>query len=209
MQAQHDAEPHRPDEPAERAVDGRVARSARTRRAIVDAMRALHDEGDLRPTAPRVAERAGVSVRTVWQHFEDLEALLVEAGQRDLEIAGTFVEPIDVSLPVAERVRLLVEQRARMFEAMAPPWRAARLHAPFSAQIRKNRDEMMALARQQLEELFAPELAATPDRDALLDALTVASAWAAWESLRSDVGLDVARSKQAMELWLSKLSVTA
>src|SRR3954452_3943719 len=114
--------------------DGRAARSVRTRRAIVDALRALHHEGDLRPTAPRVAERAGVSVRTVWQHFEDLETLLVAAGQRDLEIARSFVTAIDVGLPCADRVRLLVEQRARMFEAMAPPWRAARLQEPFSAQ---------------------------------------------------------------------------
>src|SRR5206468_10633855 len=86
------------------SVDGRAARSARTRRAIVDAMRALHNEGDLRPTAPRIAERAGVSVRTVWQHFDGLETLLVEAGRRDLEIAASLVTPIDPSLPTAERV---------------------------------------------------------------------------------------------------------
>jgi AcrR family transcriptional regulator len=152
-----------------------------------------------------VAERAGVSVRTVWQHFEDLEALLVEAGRRDLEIAETFVEPIDGSLPLADRVRLLVDQRARMFEAMAPPWRAARLHAPFSAQIRRNRDDLMTLARQQLEELFAPEIAASDDPTALVDALVGASAWAAWESLRSDVALDVPRAKRVMTLWLTKI----
>ncbi|HEY0938137.1 MAG TPA: hypothetical protein VGD91_30885, partial [Trebonia sp.] len=52
-------------------ADGRAARSHRSRRAIVEALRALHAEGDLRPTAPRVAERAGVSVRTVWQQFAD------------------------------------------------------------------------------------------------------------------------------------------
>src|SRR4051794_13288243 len=79
--------------------DGRAARSVRTRRAIVDALRALHHEGDLRPTAPRVAERAGVSVRTVWQHFDDLETLLFEAGRRDLEIAQSLVTPIDLSMP--------------------------------------------------------------------------------------------------------------
>src|SRR6266571_4945633 len=43
-----------------RPADGRMARSHQTRRAIVDAMRALHAEGDLRPTAPRVAARAGL-----------------------------------------------------------------------------------------------------------------------------------------------------
>jgi AcrR family transcriptional regulator len=189
--------------------DGRAARSVRTRRAIVDALRALHHEGDLRPTAPRVAERAGVSVRTVWQHFDDLETLLFEAGRRDLEIASSFVTPIDVSLPTAERVDALVEQRARMFEEMAPPWRAARVHAPFSAQIQSNRDTLMQLAREQVGELFAGELAAADDAESLLDALHVASSWATWESLRADAHLDVDRAMKALRLWLSKLIVTA
>src|SRR3954471_20289406 len=100
--------------------DGRAARSVRTRRAIVDALRALHHEGDLRPTAPRVAERAGVSLRTVWQHFNDLETLLVEAGRRDYEIALRYVTPIDASGSLATRLRELVAQRGRMFEALAP-----------------------------------------------------------------------------------------
>src|SRR6185312_15825179 len=77
-----------------RPADGRMARSHQTRRAIVDAMRALHSEGDLRPTAPRVAARAGVSLRTVWQHFADMETLLLEAGRRDLEILLQIVSPI-------------------------------------------------------------------------------------------------------------------
>src|SRR3954468_21815765 len=93
--------------------DGRAARSVRTRRAIVDAMRALHHEGDLRPTAPRVADRAGVSVRTVWQHFDDLEALLVEAGLRDLEIARSFVTPIDSALTAQPRGDALARQPGR------------------------------------------------------------------------------------------------
>jgi AcrR family transcriptional regulator len=192
----------------ELAGDGRAARSKRTRRAIVDALRALHHEGDLRPTAPRVAERAGVSVRTVWQHFDDLETLLVEAGRRDLEIARSLVETIDPSLPTRDRVHALVEQRAHMFEEMAPPWRAARVHVPFSAQLQTNRDTLMELARAQLAELFAAELAVADDPEALLDALHVASGWAAWESMRTDAHLDVPRAKKALHLWLSKLFVT-
>jgi TetR/AcrR family transcriptional regulator of autoinduction and epiphytic fitness len=185
--------------------DGRIARSERTRRAIVDALRALIKEGDLRPTAPRVAERAGVSVRTVWQHFEDVEALLVEAGRRDLEIASTYLVPIEPSLPVTERIERLVDARAKMFEAMAPVWRAARLHTPFSAQLRRNRDMFMDLARQEVERVFRDELAAAADRDGLRDALVVASTWAPWESLRTDVGLDVEASKRATKLLLAGL----
>jgi TetR/AcrR family transcriptional regulator, regulator of autoinduction and epiphytic fitness len=191
------------------SADGRAARSERTRRAIVDAMRALHHEGDLRPTAPRIAERAGVSVRTVWQHFDDLETLLVEAGRRDLEIARSFVTPIESSLPTEARVDALVEQRATMFEEMAPPWRAARVHVPFSAQLQTNRDTLMDLARDQVRELFAPEIAAADDPQTMLDALHVASSWATWESLRTDAKLDVTRAKKALRWWLSQLFVTS
>ena len=38
--------------------DGRAARAARTRAAIVDALLALLEEGDLQPTANRIADRA-------------------------------------------------------------------------------------------------------------------------------------------------------
>ena len=192
--------------PAPVTVDGRLARSARTRRAIVDALRSLHQDGELLPTAPRVAERAGVSVRTVWQHFDDVETLFVEAGRRDLEIAMTFVTPIDARLPLASRIESLVEQRSRMYEEMAPVWRAARLKEPFSPQIRINRDRMVRLGRQQLEHLFAAEIAATPAPAALLAALEVSTGWAAWESLRTELELDVPAARAAVELTVRGLT---
>jgi AcrR family transcriptional regulator len=187
--------------------DGRLARSARTRLAIVDALRSLHHEGDLRPTANRVAERAGVSLRTVWQHFDDLETLLVEAGRRDYEIARTYVSSIDTAAPLAVRLAQLVEQRAHMYEALAPVWRAARLQEPFSPQIRRNRDQLLELGRQQLERVLAPELDAVPAgrREATLSALQVATTWATWESLRADFGLDPPAAEQAVLTLLSNL----
>src|SRR4051812_31352998 len=126
-------------------------------------MRSLHQDGDLRPTAARVAERAGVSLRTVWQHFADLETLLVEAGRRDFEIALSYVSPIEQDQPLHGRVQQLVEQRSRLFEALAPVWRAARLQEPFSRQIQRNRDRLVEVGRAQLERVFAAELDATPD----------------------------------------------
>jgi AcrR family transcriptional regulator len=111
-----------------RPADGRMARSHQTRRAIVDAMRALHAEGDLRPTAPRVAARAGVSLRTVWQHFADMEALLLEAGRRDLEVLLQIVRPIAADLPLAERIERFADQRLGA-RADDPGWRAARIRS--------------------------------------------------------------------------------
>jgi TetR/AcrR family transcriptional regulator, regulator of autoinduction and epiphytic fitness len=183
-----------------RPADGRMARSHQTRRAIVDAMRALHAEGDLRPTAPRVAARAGVSLRTVWQHFADMETLLLEAGRRDLEILLQLVRPIPTDLPLADRITLLVDQRARVHEQMTPGWRAARLQQPFSPELRRSKDRLIALARAELEAVFATELNQVPQdrRQQLADGLEGITIWAFWESLRSDIGLSPQRARDAL-----------
>ena len=55
---------------------------------LLEHMRALHAEGDLRPTAPRIAERAGVSLRTVWQQFTDMETLRRGGAGREAEAPG-------------------------------------------------------------------------------------------------------------------------
>jgi len=172
-------------------ADGRAARSHRTRRAIIDAMRALHAEGDLRPTAPRIAARAGVSLRTVWQQFSDMEALLVEAVQRDREVLRSLVSPIDPGQPLATRVDLFVNQRATVLEEMTPTWRAAHIGEPFSEQLRRDRKRKTAGGRAELESIFAPELAQVPatQRDRLLDALHVITIWPFWETLRTDLNL--------------------
>ena len=187
--------------------DGRLARSARTRRAIVDALRSLHHDGDLRPTAPRVADRAGVSLRTVWQHFADLETLLVEAGRRDFEIALGYVVPIDPAAPLPTRLRALVSQRGRMYEELAPVWRAARLQEPFSPQIRRNRDRLLESSRDQLDRVLGRDLAAirVERREATYTALQVALNWSTWESLRTDLGLPVEAAEQAVLVLVERL----
>ena len=81
-------------------IDGRTARAMRTRDLIVDATIALVDEGELRPTAPRVAERAGVSVRSVFQHFADVEGLYAAVGDRVAERLQSLVLVVDPSAPV-------------------------------------------------------------------------------------------------------------
>ena len=181
-------------------ADGRAARSHRSRRAIIEAMRALHAEGDPRPTAPRVAERAGVSVRTVWQQFADMETLLVEAIRRDDQILKSLLERIEPDQPLAARVNLFVGQRARILEQMTPTWRAAWIHEPFSGQLKRHKDKMLAVAKADLEAVFAPELAGLEpgQRQQLADSLHAVSIWSFWESLRAELGLDPAQARQIL-----------
>ena len=61
-------------------TDGRHARSDRTRATAAEAMLDCFEEGLLRPGAKDVAERAGVSTRAVFRHFDNMEALIEEAS---------------------------------------------------------------------------------------------------------------------------------
>ena len=103
--------------------------------------------------------------RTVWQQFADMEALLVEASRRDLEILMTMLRPIDAGLPLDERITRFVSRNARIYERMAPGWLAARLHEPFSAELRRSKQRNSALGKAEIEAAFAPELA-SPRRPA-------------------------------------------
>ncbi|MFI7283320.1 hypothetical protein ACIBOV_23960 [Micromonospora chersina] len=85
-------------------VDGRTARAARTRAAIVEAHLGLVGEGDLRPTGDRIAERAGASLRTLWTNFRDMETLFEASGEELLRRQDAAWRPIPAALPLAERV---------------------------------------------------------------------------------------------------------
>jgi hypothetical protein len=60
---------------------------------------------------------------------------------------------------------------------------------------------MTALARAELEAVFAVEFAKLPaaERKALIDAMEGVTIWAFWESLRSDVGLTPRESRDTVE----------
>jgi TetR/AcrR family transcriptional regulator, regulator of autoinduction and epiphytic fitness len=192
-------------------ADGRAARSHRTRRAILDAMRALHAEGDLRPTVPRIAARAGVSLRTVWQQFADREALLIEAVKRDREIQRSLVTRIDPDQPLAARVEAFVDQRVRVLEEMTPTWRAARVHQPFSDQLTSDRKRRNAASRAEVESVFAAELSRLPGqhRERLVAALHAISLWSYWETLRTDLELSPLCAKEILISTFSALLVQA
>jgi AcrR family transcriptional regulator len=174
-------------------VDGRTLRAERTRRAIIDALLALHREGSLNNSAATIAERAGVSLRALWVNFKDIESLYAAAGTRLAEQMRAEHRPIPADLPLRERVEAFCRQRARMLEIMAPSARAAYLKLPVSPQLRRNRAIQIGRVRDEISTLFAAELdAAGPERARLLNALLIAATFNAWQMGRDDLGLDAA-----------------
>jgi AcrR family transcriptional regulator len=182
---------------ADPRLDGRNERSRRTREAVVDALLALHDEGDLTPTAQRVAAKAGVALRTVYGHFNDMETLYAEAGERELRRLYAVAEVVPPDLPIQERVDRFCRSRARVLEYLMPVMRATRLREPFSPQLARNRARYIASADAEVERVFARELDG-PHGPKMLDALYLATGGPAWDALRSDRHLDPAAAEAVM-----------
>ncbi|MEW2427100.1 TetR/AcrR family transcriptional regulator [Micromonospora sp. NPDC050795] len=180
-------------------VDGRTARAERTRAAIVEAHLALISEGDLRPTGERISERAGISLRTLWTNFKDMETLFEASGAEVLRQQDAAHRPISPGLPLAKRVDAYCRQRARLLQLIAPSARAAQMREPVSEQLHRNRLKHIERVRDEVEELFAVELAeAGAGREQLLNALVAASTWQAWSMLRYGLGLGVDQARAVM-----------
>jgi len=183
-------------------VDGRTARSERTRNAIVDAQLRLIREGDLRPTADRIARLAGVSLRALWSHFADMEALFAASGQRILELQDAAHRPIRPDLPLPARIDAYCRQRARLLEQIGPAAKASALKEPFSETLQHYRRTHVARVRDELAILFAAEI---DGNQGLLDALTAVSTWPTWSTWRETLNLPVAAARSALTTTVTAL----
>lgn len=195
--------------PTAHKPDGRTERSRRTRDAVVDALLALHDDGDLTPTAQRVAAKAGVALRTVYGHFNDMETLYAEAGERELRRLYAVADIVPVDQPLDVRIDAFCRSRARVLEYLMPVMRATRIREPFSPQLLRNRHRYIASADAEVARVFAPELRRRPVVEAaeLLDALYLATGGPAWDALRGDRGLDTDRALDVMTRTVTALLV--
>jgi AcrR family transcriptional regulator len=187
-------------------VDGRNLRAERTRTALAAAYLDLLTEGDLRPTAERIAERAGCSPRSVFKHFPDRESLFAAASEiQEQRVRDLMGDPPEGDAPLDARLDAFVDQRARFHEFVAPVRRAALLTEPFSAVIAAKLTMARTTGAAQVEQVFRPELDGVHRRARadLLAALCAIAAWPTWESLRNHQGLDAARARVVLRQMLA------
>jgi AcrR family transcriptional regulator len=192
---------------SEPTSDGRSARTHRTRDAVVESLLAWLRDGNLRPTAKDIAERAGISVRSVYVHFDDLDDLFCAASEHQGALVADLVREIPATGSFDERLTAVVEQRIRVFEAILPVQRAAALQEPFSPTLQTILRTMRDYQRSEIERVFAAELDRVPPvtRSAVLDAAHLVAVEESWAQLRGPHGLDVARSRTALETALRAL----
>lgn len=189
-------------------LDGRRARRGRNRETVVDALLELFREGELNPSVAAVAERSGVSLRSVFRYFDDLDEMGRIAIQRHLDEVGHLFDLPKLGQGTrSERIDALVAQRSALYERVAPVVRAAMLRAPFQPVISEGLVARRALLREQLRQQFAPELATLAEDEVPLvvsgaDAL---ASFEAMELLRIDQKLTTARAVAVVRTSLDRL----
>lgn len=185
-----------PRSPRPASPDGRALRSERSRKAIVQALLELIGEGVLEPTAQQVADRGGVGLRTVFRHFDDMEALFAAMDARIQADALPLLLAEPPQGTLAERVRTLVRRRAAFFERIAPYKRAGQLKRARSPFLTKQHEMLRRELRTRLLRAL-PELERAPAD--LVDAFEQATSFEAWDRLRSEQHASRARAEAAMQ----------
>ena len=182
--------------------DGRTRRALRSREAIAGALYDLVGQGNPAPTAQQVAERAGVGIRSVFRHFEDMESLYATLDARLLaEVLPILREP-PCPGDVRTRVARLVERRAAFFERVAPYKRASNLKRWRSPFLRAQHRRLVSELRADLVR-WLPELEdAEPE---IFEALDQTTSFEAWDRLRTDQRLGRARATASLERAASAL----
>ena len=170
----------------------------RTRERIVDAAVALlADETLQEMTIPLVAERAAVSVRTVYRHFPTKDALVAAVAVR---VDGQFgPSPFPASV---DEMRELAPRLFASFDVNVDLLRAARSSRAGRAVVGHTRSNRMASAKRALEPLL--EDATEEER---LRALAVAYSMhstAQFLYLRDTFGMTAEQAAEAIR-WLAGL----
>lgn len=186
-------------------IDGRRLRSERTRQLIIEAYLALaREESPVLPTAAKVAERAGYSVRSVFERFPDLHSLQIAAADYAITHVVAMAASRDVSGGRMERIKSHVNTRARTSERWLPLWRALIANQGSSGELKARAHAMRERVLSLMEHMYAPELSTLSDvaRRHTLIALEAIVDVESWARMREYFGLS---DEEASAAWIQAI----
>jgi AcrR family transcriptional regulator len=159
-------------------------------------------DGDMAPSAARVAERAGVGARTVFRHFDDMDSLYRELTERlEAEIMPLALRPFTAT-DWRGRLLELVARRADLYERIFPFRVSGSLRRFQSEVLMDNHRRALLLERSALRAILPDELAADP---VLFAALDMVLGFPGWQRLRQDQGLSAGEAETVVTSIVSRL----
>jgi AcrR family transcriptional regulator len=183
-------------------VDGRRIRSERTRQLIIESYLALAgEESPTLPTAAKVAERAGYSVRSIFERFPDLHRLQVAAADYAIAQVVAMAAPRDTGGDRMTRIRSHVGVRMRASERWLQLWRALIANQGSSEELQARARAMRERVISLMEHMYAPELSTLSDvaRRHTLIALEAIVDVESWARMREQFGLS---GDEACAVWV-------
>lgn len=185
-------------QPPQPQVAGRGDRVARTREAIVSSTHTLALEGDIAPIVRDIAKLAGVSARTVFQHFADTAELYMAVLGRVFSTVTADAPDINRQWPLDQRIGIVVDHRASRYETVRPMWTFIQTLQRRSAAAAEKLRVLYTGSRDQLADSFGPELSAlsADKRERTLNALSLTLSPESWNTLRDRLGLTADQAKQ-------------
>jgi AcrR family transcriptional regulator len=177
-------------------TDGRRQRSEASRGRIVQAMLELISAGDVSPSAEGVAKHAGVGLRSVFRHFDNMESLYREI---DSLISAEVIPIVERPLTPGSwdaQLQEVLDKRVRIFERIMPFKIAADVHrynSPFLE------ERMGFFARMQREALLAILPSDRRKQTEFVDSLDLVLSFDTWKRLRKEQQLSAARARRVLE----------
>ena len=185
-------------------VDGRRRRTERTRQAIIEAYLSLVRTTQKPPTASEIAERAGVSTRSVFERFTDLLTLSLAVADYAFGQALAQAAAPDVDADFNTRLKAQVEVRAAICEEWLPLWRTLLRYEGKSEELSVRIKNIRAAMMARLALVYGPELSLVPEpeRSQLLIGLDLLTGLESWGRMREQHGLSI---EAARELWINAI----
>ena len=187
--------------PPSSAPDGRRLRSERTRQLIMEAYIELLRERPEIPTAAQIAARAGISTRSIFERFVDLQGLSLATADYAFAMGEAQAVARNVDGDRQTRVRSHVETRARICEHWLPVWRVVIANLGRLNALRDRVQFIRQAIVRRMELMYRPELEGLSgeERRDLLIALEALVDFESWGRMRELHGLSF---DEACSVWI-------
>lgn len=186
-------------------TDGRRARRERGRVAVSEAMIDLVFEGNIPPTAEQIAERAGVSIASLFRYFETLDELRRETTEIYFDRHGHLFEIDNVGEGTLEhRINSFVRSRTTLYETTEPMGRLMRVRANEVAEVGEMLHRARVTRADQIRHHFDAELRqlSPARRDDVVAIVVTLTSFESWDQMCNAHGRSHQQVRRAWTLAL-------
>ncbi|MEW5734284.1 MAG: TetR/AcrR family transcriptional regulator [Thermodesulfobacteriota bacterium] len=182
-------------------IDGRRKRKITNKLMTTEAILDLILETGKVPSIEEMAERSGVSRRSVFRFFNNKAELYSEMHNLMLQrVRSGFSLPVtDPERPLEETVRRWIDLRIQINEYVMPLRTLVEEKKSGSSLIQDRLKDARQFEQQFIHDLFAPYLHHHPEKESIQRLLLLNCSWNVWSVLRNDYGMSIDESRILIE----------